>query len=51
LQKLIYLPKISSACEQLKKEIISNGKNKDNNINTNEKIKFKERIDKFGKTF
>ena len=51
LQKLIYLPKISSACEQLKKEIISNGKNKDNNINTNENIKFKERIDKFGKTF
>ncbi len=51
MQKLIYLPKISSACEQLKKEIISNGKNKDNNINTNEKIKFKERIDKFGKTF
>ena len=51
LEKLIYLPTISSVCEQLKKEIISNGKNKDNNINTNENIKFKERIDKFGKTF
>ena len=51
LQKLVYLPQISNACEELKKELISNGKSKDNKNNANENIKFKERINKYGKTF
>ena len=51
LQKLVYLPLISNACEELKKELISNGKSKDNKNNANENIKFKERINKYGKTF
>ena len=51
LQKLVYLPQISNACEELKKELISNGKSKDNKNNANENIKFKERINKYVKTF
>jgi len=51
LQKLVYLPQISNACEELKKELISNEKSKDNKNNANENIKFKERINKYGKTF
>ena len=46
LPKLICLPQITSACEELKKEIIS--KKKDNK---NDNIKFKERINKYGNTF
>jgi hypothetical protein len=46
LAKLISIPQLSSACEQLKKEIIS--KKKDNR---SDNIKFKERINKYGNTF
>ena len=46
LQKLICLPQITSACEELKNEIISKKKE-----NKSDNIKFKERINKFGNTF
>ena len=46
LSKLICLPQITSACEELKNEIIS--KKKDNK---SDNIKFKERINKYGNTF
>ena len=54
LQKLILSPQISGACEELKKELISNINNKNDkkvNISKNESDKFKERINKYGKTF
>ena len=46
LPKLICLPQITSACEELKNEIISKKKE-----NKSDNIKFKERINKFGNTF
>jgi len=51
LQKLICLQKISNACEELKKELVSNINKKENNISKNENDKFKKRIEKYGKTF
>ena len=45
LSKLTNLPQLSSSCEELKKDLISNKDYKNNNM------KFKERINKHGNTF
>ena len=49
LDKLICIPKISESCEELKKDLIANVNKKNENKDDNKK--FKERIDKYGKTF
>ena len=49
LDKLISIPKISESCEELKKDLIANVNKKNENKDDNKK--FKERIDKYGKTF
>ena len=48
LPKLIIHNKITSACDELKNDIINNNNKKENK---NENIKFKERLNKYGNTF